>query len=402
MFSAPDIYYQIKICPYNGFTGNFQLDLLSKWEQIAAQQILQYSRSKTKTAMKQAKTYFIPVFEQAIKFLIASLTGFIFHMLNIPSAWVLGAMVGTIGWSLTGYCKPMPIWLRNTALLISGIAMGQSMTPETLVAIRHYPLSLSILMLSVLLTTCFSSLWLIRKGGWNRTDALLASVPGGLGAIIAIAGDSSKRVADIVMIQSFRLFAVIGIIPVIAAFSSGQTASMFPGAGKPIISLEYMLLLFITGALSGYIFQKLKIAASFMIGGLFVSLIVHVSGWTDGVNPPFLALSGLILIGSYTGERFSQIRKATLLNVINLASVSFLIQFLLAGVFAVSAAYVANASFLDALLAFAPGGQEAMSMLALTLGLNPLFVMVHHLTRFFAITLSLPFWVSWLGKKDQI
>jgi hypothetical protein len=42
------------------------------------------------------------------------------------------------------------------------------------------------------------------------------------------------------------------------------------------------------------------------------------------------------------------------------------------------------------MVAFAPGGLEAMTVLALALGLDPLYVGAHHLARFFAISFTLP------------
>ena len=47
----------------------------------------------------------------------------------------------------------------------------------------------------------------------------------------------------------------------------------------------------------------------------------------------------------------------------------------------------------DALAAFAPGGLEAMTMMAFALGLDPLFVGAHHIARFLFISLALP-WVA--------
>jgi hypothetical protein len=53
--------------------------------------------------------------------------------------------------------------------------------------------------------------------------------------------------------------------------------------------------------------------------------------------------------------------------------------------FAAAAAFLSGVGLADALLAFAPGGLEAMMVLALVLGLDPLYVGTHHLARFLAI-----------------
>ena len=47
--------------------------------------------------------------------------------------------------------------------------------------------------------------------------------------------------------------------------------------------------------------------------------------------------------------------------------------------------------FAQALVAFSPGGLEAMSLLSIALGLDPLFVSAHHLARFILISVTLPF-----------
>ena len=57
------------------------------------------------------------------------------------------------------------------------------------------------------------------------------------------------------------------------------------------------------------------------------------------------------------------------------------------------AAGLTGAPFADALAAFAPGGLEAMTMMAFALGLDPLFVGAHHIARFLFISLALP-WVA--------
>ena len=58
--------------------------------------------------------------------------------------------------------------------------------------------------------------------------------------------------------------------------------------------------------------------------------------------------------------------------------------------FATATAALIKVSFVQALVAFAPGGLEAMTMMAFALGLDPLFVGAHHLARFFLISLTLP------------
>src|SRR5215208_6815198 len=60
---------------------------------------------------------------------------------------------------------------------------------------------------------------------------------------------------------------------------------------------------------------------------------------------------------------------------------AFLLGTAVAALFAGASASFARVPMADALVAFAPGGLEAMMVLAVVLGLDPLYVVVHHLAR---------------------
>jgi uncharacterized membrane protein AbrB (regulator of aidB expression) len=69
---------------------------------------------------------------------------------------------------------------------------------------------------------------------------------------------------------------------------------------------------------------------------------------------------------------------------------------LVAFAFAWPAAWLAGVPYASAMAAFAPGGLEAMAMLAFAMGLDPLYVGAHHLARFMLLGLSMPFVVGWI------
>ena len=52
------------------------------------------------------------------------------------------------------------------------------------------------------------------------------------------------------------------------------------------------------------------------------------------------------------------------------------------------------------LIAYAPGGLEAMVVLSLGLGIDPLFVSAHHFSRYFLINMTLPFLIRWLMRRE--
>jgi membrane AbrB-like protein len=270
--------------------------------------------------------------------------------------------------------------------------------PEAVAAVGRYPVSLVILALGVMAGTGASMLWLTRIAGWRRDDALLASVPGALSTVLAIAAERNAAVAAIVVVQSVRLFVIIALLPSVVVTIGGGSATLLPGEGHPIASAGGLAAALIGGLVLGIGFERLRIAAPLLLGGTVVSATFHATGWAPGVMPSPLAVAGLVLIGLFIGERFRTLELSSLARTIPAALASLVITTVVAMLFAAAAAKLARVGFSDAMVAFAPGGLEAMMVLALILGLDPLYVGVHHIARFLGIAMALPMVIGFLGR----
>jgi uncharacterized membrane protein AbrB (regulator of aidB expression) len=70
---------------------------------------------------------------------------------------------------------------------------------------------------------------------------------------------------------------------------------------------------------------------------------------------------------------------------------SFAVSVGLAVCFASIAAMLVPVPIADIVIAYAPGAQDTMLLLALALKLDPVFVGAHHLGRFLTVSLTVPF-----------
>ena len=68
----------------------------------------------------------------------------------------------------------------------------------------------------------------------------------------------------------------------------------------------------------------------------------------------------------------------------------FLLSLAIALVGALAASRIAGVPLADALVAFAPGGLEAMSALGIALGLDPAYVGAHQIARYLGLSIALP------------
>jgi membrane AbrB-like protein len=339
----------------------------------------------------------------AAQIAVAAGGGLLFSLLGVPAAWLSGAVVAVVIWGALGFGRPMPRPLADAAMLISGATMGAGVTPEAVAAMASYPMSLVALGLGVVAITFGSMLWLTRVSGWRREDALLASVPGALSTVFAIAVDRNLAVAPIAVVQAFRLFVIITILPSAIVFlgGGGHVVSMLPGAGREVASAPALALVLAGGLGVGLVLQRVRVAAAILLGATVVSSTLHATALTRGTVPPLLAVAGLVLIGVFVAERFRTLDPAALRRTIPAAAGSFVVGNALAAAFAILSAWLAGVSVPNALVAFAPGGLEAMMVLSLVLGLDPLYVGIHHLARFLGIGLVLPLMATWLRDPES-
>ncbi len=245
-------------------------------------------------------------------------------------------------------------------------------------------------------------LWLMHFGKWKRDDAFLASAPGALSTVIATAVDRGNDVERIVLVQLLRLGVLILVLPSLIVFLGTKSArTFFVGEGLPIVDVIGFALMLWGGLGIGWFFKKLKLAAPILLGGMLSSTVLHVTGMTRGVVPPHIATFGLVLIGIFVGERFKGITKTMLRNVLPIALGSLTCGLLLTYGFAHLAVMIADTGLSDAMVAFAPGGLEAMMALTLVLGLDPIYVGLHHIVRFVTIGFTLPLIVTWIGSDRK-
>jgi membrane AbrB-like protein len=176
---------------------------------------------------------------------------------------------------------------------------------------------------------------------------------------------------------------------------------MLPGAGREVASPSALALVLAGGVGVGLVLQRVRVAAPILLGATVVSSTMHATALTRGTVPPLLAVAGLVLIGVFVAERFRTLDPAALRRTIPAAAGSFVVGNALAAAFAVLSAWLAGVSVPNALVAFAPGGLEAMMVLSLVLGLDPLYVGIHHLARFLGIGLVLPFVATWLRGPES-
>lgn len=243
--------------------------------------------------------------------------------------------------------------------------------------------------LSVAAATWSGTRLLSRLDGWTRETAFFSSVPGALSYVFAVAAETRRAdVPRIAVVQVLRVFFLMGLVPLVVAQTGAPLVALTAG---PIDPLPMLCVLVVLGAALGLALERANVAAGVMFGAMAVAATAHATGIAPGRPPQLFTECAQILIGAWVGARFVGFDWGLLGRSLAASLGSFLVAMTIATVCACLAYGLFAIPFAQALVAFAPGGLEAMSLLSIALGLDPLFVSAHHLARFIIISVTLPY-----------
>jgi membrane AbrB-like protein len=124
---------------------------------------------------------------------------------------------------------------------------------------------------------------------------------------------------------------------------------------------------------------------------MIASAVLHGAGFIHSILPWWVAYAAVIGIGAVTGSRFANTDPLTLLRFLGAALGSFAVAMTIAGLAVLLLTTLMSVSPADAVIAFAPGAQDTMMVLALALHLDPVFVGALQLSRFLLISMLVPF-----------
>ncbi|MEM1284498.1 MAG: AbrB family transcriptional regulator [Pseudomonadota bacterium] len=307
---------------------------------------------------------------------------------GLPGGWVAGSMLAVAVAALSGVKVPLAAPIRNVGFLVVGIAMGSGVTPETIARLPSWPITLAMVVVSLPVIVGVVYTYLNRMVGWNRATAFLSSLPGALSFLVALAPSTDADVPRVAIVQSFRVAMLVALLPIVALFVGEPVTT--PLASNSL-GLADAVMLYGGGIGGAILAHLLGVPGGLLVGGLFVSALLHGSGAVVGVPPDWLSVAGFVILGTLVGSRFTGTSWSQLGSVVWVSLVSFVLSAGLAASIAIFASWITGLDLMKLILALAPGGLEVMVVLAFALDLDPAFVAAHHLARFLLIALTAPF-----------
>ena len=326
--------------------------------------------------------------DTALGLLIGAAGGVAFWALGIPAPWLAGSMMAAIAAVFSGVKVGMPDWLRTIAFIFLGIQTGTAVSWDTVDRAVHWPLSIAFLCLTVVAITWACTAYYVRRSDWDPATALFASLPGALSLTLLIASNTKADMRRVTIAQCIRLFFLVAALPSVITFLSPQETVVV--AFSQIGGVWDILLLVAVSTAAGYALEWLKVPAGLMLGPMLASAGLELSGLISGAAPPSILVPANVVLGVMIGARFAHFTFTEFRAALVEGFSGFVIALVIAMAGAAVAAYVSHLPFALTLLAFSPGGLDAMTIMAFSLNLDPAYVGAHQMARYIGLALLMP------------
>jgi membrane AbrB-like protein len=308
---------------------------------------------------------------------------------SLPAPFITGSAIAVTLGGLCGVNVDVPVLLRNACFVVIGAIMGSGVTPEVIRSASVWPLSIIVLAISIAATMWMGNRMLRQYFLLDRTTAVLSSAPGHLSFVLGLGAQTGGNLPTIGLIQSIRLLLLTLIVPIVISIEGYGTA---PAALPPAAVMAHgpFVALLATCAAFGAALHVLHVPAGLLVGSMAISALGHISGLVEGTVPQDLSIPAYVIMGGLIGSRFSGVSIAELARNAGAGLVTTAIASVIAAFAATVASFLTGIPITSVLVAFAPGGVETMSAIALAVDADPAYVAAHHVMRLFMLTALIP------------
>lgn len=316
----------------------------------------------------------------------------LFWLIGFPAAVLTGPAAAVSVATLMGVPTLMPARLRDAVFLVIGVTIGSTVTPEVIATALTWPISLAMLVLTLVAVVVVAQAALMRGFGYDKMTAMLCATPGHLSYVLTLSTDLNADVPRVALVQTVRVLLLTLAVPVLIALWGVEGEAYLTDYGA--IGLWALAATFPVALAVGWVFLRLHVPAALVLGGMAVSAIGHGTGLTPGTIPVWLQMGAFLCMGTLIGTRFRGFDPRGVWAALGAGVVTTIIACAVAAIGAVIASQLIGLPAAALLLAFAPGGVEVMAAIAVETGLEPALVAAHHVFRLLVLTVMVPLMIG--------
>lgn len=323
-------------------------------------------------------------------FLVAGLGVGFFISLDLPLPWLLGPLFACLIAALIGVPMRGNKLVNDGMRTILGVAVGASFTPVVLASMAGFWPTLLLVPVMVVAIGAIGVPYFQRLWGFDFATSYYATMPGGLQDMLVFGEEAGGNVRTLSLIHATRVMVIVVALPFILQGFWDADLSNPPGVPANTIAPSQLLIMVVCAIAGWQLAKRVGLFGASILGPLILSGVAAVLGILQH-RPPVEAIwaaqffIGVTIGAKYAGVTLQEIRRDLT------AGLGFCVILIVLTVIFAEIIYAFDlAPPMETLLAFAPGGQAELTVLALIVGADMAFVIAHHVLRIFIVILGAP------------
>lgn len=313
-----------------------------------------------------------------------------FHLFGLPLPWLLGPIVACLIAALGGVpMRGMPA-VNNLMRTILGVAVGATFTWALLVTMAGMWTTLVLVPLMVFAIGLVGVPYFQRLWGFDFATSYYGAMPGGLQDMLLFGEEAGGDVRALSLIHATRVMVIVVALPFILNGYWGVDFSNPPGVPAATLPVSQLILMVVCGVAGWQIAKAVGLFGASILGPMILSAILALAGVLQHRPPAEAIWMAQFFIGMTVGTKYAGVTGAEVRRDVTAALGFCAILLILSGIFVEAIHLFDLAPPMEALLAFAPGGQAEMTVLALIAGADMAFVIAHHVLRIVVVILGAP------------
>lgn len=314
----------------------------------------------------------------------------VFWLAGLPLPFLFGPMCACLLAALAGVPLEGMGQISVGARTILGVAVGASITPALIGVLPQMAASVALVPLYIVVIAAIGVPFFRKVYGFDWATSWYAAMPGGLQDMVIFGQEAGGDVRALSLIHATRVLIIVTLAPAILTLGFGVSLDNpigAPAAELPVAELGFMIVAAFIGWKGG---ERIGLFGASILGPMIVTAALSLAGVIHTRPPAEAVLFAQFFIGMGIGVGYVGVTLRELRRDVAAGVVFVLILAVLATVFTEVVVLFGLAQPMEGFLAFAPGGQAEMTVLAIVAGADLGFVIVHHLTRIMLVITGAP------------
>ncbi len=328
--------------------------------------------------------------QRILTLLLAAAGAAAFWVLSLPLPLLLGPMFACLIAALAGLRLRGVPPVSNAMRPVLGVAVGASLTPALFSQIGEMALSVALVPPFVLAIGLTGYPYFRKVWGFDHATSYYAAAPGGLQDMLVFGEAAGADPRALSLIHTTRVLIIVSLMPFLLTWIWGVGLTGLPGQPATEVPLVDIFLMIIAAAFGWWAGERIGLFGAPILGPLLVSGILSLTDLLHSRPPGEAMQFAQFFLGLGIGVKYTGITMAEIRRILTASAGFCLMLAVLSVIFAEIVIQTGLAEPLEAIMAFAPGGQAEMVLLAILAGADMAYVVTHHLVRLVVVILGAP------------